>query len=244
MRNLNLNNSYYETLDENFKEALNLIDKQLSHAELIAMLRNGNIPQKQLAALRLETVTSKEDAKTLLNNLTGQDGKIREAVSLKIHELASESKFQTYFLSQDKEMLTEYFLAAIIDINGNICRNILDTLRYFKHDKDFSNLFVSKLIKLIHNLFNKINEFDLKDGKYKINKEIFKLYWCLEAVNLYYDIIALSDLKSIIMVTKNINEYTIREKTAKILSNNFQDKDLISAREELKNDTNYYVRRF
>jgi hypothetical protein len=46
------------------------------------------------------------------------------------------------------------------------------------------------------------------------------------------------------MKTKNIGEYTIREKTAKILTNNFEDKDLSQIKAELKNDSNYYVRRF
>ena len=44
--------------------------------------------------------------------------------------------------------------------------------------------------------------------------------------------------------TKDIDEYTIREKTAKILSLNFDDPDLNQIRNKLKNDKNYYVRRF
>ena len=78
---LNLNNTYYETLDENFKEALKLIERNFSHSELINLLKNGNIPQKQIAALKLDTINSQEEAAILLKNLTGQDGKIREAVS-------------------------------------------------------------------------------------------------------------------------------------------------------------------
>lgn len=230
-------------MDENFKEALNLIDRNFTHTELIEMLKNGNIPQKQLAALRLETITSNDDAAVIINNLVGQDGKIREAVSLKIKELTENETFKSYFLSLDEEFLTDYFLAAIIDINGNICRNILDALVYFKTNEKFSSLFIEKLINLIFKLLDKINEFDFKDGKYKVNKEVFKLYWCLEAVNLYHDRIPIKDIKAIIKITKGIGEYTIREKTAKILANNFNDTELISAREELKHDINYYVRR-
>ena len=47
-----------------------------------------------------------------------------------------------------------------------------------------------------------------------------------------------------IMYPKNINEYTIREKTAKILSKNFNDEEMSKMRAELKSDKNYYVRRF
>lgn len=244
MRNLNLNNSYYETLDENFNEALKLVDKPLSHEELIYMLQSGNIPQKQLAALRLETLKSKEDAETLLNNLVGQDGKIREAVSLKIMEFSSVEEYKDLFLLIDENKFSDYILAAIIDINGNICRNILNALDVFKYNKNFSEKFIQKLLGLISTLLDKIEEFDLTDGKYKINKEIFKLYWCLEAVNLFYNQISLENIKAIIKITKDINEYTIREKTAKILSHEFEDKYLLEVKEALKKDKNYYVRRF
>lgn len=44
--------------------------------------------------------------------------------------------------------------------------------------------------------------------------------------------------------TKDIQEYTIREKAAKILTRNFSDPELLKAKEALKNDSNYYVRRF
>ena len=243
MRNLNLNNTYYETRDKNFNEALKLLEKEFSHSELILMLKTGNIPQKQFAALQINTITSKEDAMTLLKNLTGQDGKVREAVSLKIKELVSNTDYFIFFNSIDVNELSEIFLAAIIDIIGNICRNILDTVVYFRDNDNFINLFTEKLINLIFTLLDKVKDFDLQDGKYKINKELFKLYWCLEAVNIYYDKISPDILKKIVNITKSVEEYTIREKTAKILSNPTDDEDLLKIKSELKNDKNYYVRR-
>ena len=53
----------------------------------------------------------------------------------------------------------------------------------------------------------------------------------------------LSLLKRILDETKNVRDYTIREKTAKVLSklSNKENFSVISA--ELKNDENYYVRR-
>ena len=241
--NLDLNNDYYQTLDKNFKEALNLIDKELSHNELIEFLKSGNIPQKQLGALRLNKLENSDEAEILLNNLVGQDGKIRETVSMKIKELLNNETYKSYFNSIDINVLSDYFLAAIIDINGNICRNVLDSLGYFKQNSDFLNMFIPKLINLINDLTDKINNFDVKDGKYKVNKELFKLYWCLEAVNILYDKFSVHDLKKIIIQTKDIEEYTIREKVAKILLNETDDNELILIREELKSDTNYYVRR-
>jgi hypothetical protein len=100
------------------------------------------------------------------------------------------------------------------------------------------------LTNLIFELIDIIKDFDFQDGKYKVNKEVFKLYWCLEALNVYYNKIPVLTLKKILLQTKNIEEYTIREKTAKILSNKISDETLMAAREELKNDKNYYVRRF
>ena len=239
-----MNNHYCDTLDENFASALNLLEGNFSHRDLILMLVSGNIPEKQFAALSLEKLDSVDDANILISNLIGQDGKIREAVSIKIKEFLNNENSRIYFYSLDSDLLADYFIKSIIDINGNICRNILDALEIIKENKNFSDIFIPKLIELIFNLINKINEFDYRDGKYKVNKEVFKLYWCLEALNIFYDKIPVETLKNILKITKDIDEYTIREKTAKILSNNICDELLNKIKKELKNDTNYYVRRY
>ncbi len=239
-----MKNTYYETLDKNFNEALNLLEGNFSHNELISMLENGNIPQKQFAALQISTLNSKEEALSLLHNLVGQDGKIREAVSLKIRELTANSDYFELFNMIDMKELSDYFFDAIIDINGNICRNILDVLPLFKNNNEFTKFFTNKLVNEIFKLLDVIKDFDIQDGKYKINKEIFKLYWELEAVNIFYDKIDRETLKRIIRTTSTTDEYTIREKTAKILSNPLIDEDLLQIKSGLKNDKNYYVRRF
>ena len=51
-------------------------------------------------------------------------------------------------------------------------------------------------------------------------------------------------MKQIILRSKDVQEYTIREKAAKILTHNFEDTELKQAKSELQNDRNYYVRRF
>ena len=236
-----MNNSYYETLDENFNQALNLYEKNYSHEELIELLKNGNIVQKQIAALRLEKVSSKDDAEVILSNLTGQDGKIREAVSLRLNEFMSNPNYLSFF---DGAKNHQIFLDAVIDINANICRNVISAIKNLKNDSDFCEIFCSNLVKMTIKLLDIIEKFDFMEGKYKVNKEVFKLYWCLETIYEFYDRIHFEDLKGIILRAKNIQEYTIREKTAKILSRGFEDSDLQNARQELKNDNNYYVRRF
>lgn len=77
-----------------------------------------------------------------------------------------------------------------------------------------------------------------------MNKEVFKLYWCLETIYNFYNQIDFQELKRILLTAKNIEEYTIREKVAKILSLGFEDAELQQARTELKQDKNYYVRRY
>lgn len=236
-----MNNSYYETLDENFAQALNLYERDYTHEELISLLKNGNIVQKQIAALRLDNITSVEDADVLIDNLTGQDGKIREAVSMRICEFMADERYLKFFQSNKSY---DVFLDAIIDINANICRNIILAISNLKSDEDFCEKFCTKLVEMTLNLLNEISKFDFQQGKYKVNKEVFKLYWCLETVFVFFDKIDFSKLKQIILMAKDIEEYTIREKAAKILTQKFDDEDLALAKEQLKNDSNYYVRRY
>lgn len=237
----NLNNSYYETLDENFKQALNLCENNYSHSELLELLQSGNIVQKQLSALKLETINSQNEAQILVSNLVGQDGKIREAVSLRLNEFMSNPKTLGYFETPENYQI---FLAAIIDINGNICRNVIGAISHLKNNENFCNQFCQELVILTKDLLGKIEKDDFFEGKYKVNKEVFKLYWCLETIYVFWDKIKFEDLKEIILRTKDIQEYTIREKAAKILTRNFSDPELLKAKEVLKNDSNYYVRRF
>lgn len=236
-----MNNSYYKTLDENFEQALNLYESNYSHEQLLDLLKSGNIVQKQISALRLDTITSDSDAKILVSNLVGQDGKVREAVSLRLNEFMSDPNLICFFQSPENYNI---FLLAIIDINANICRNVISAVSNLKNNDTFCKIFGTNLVKLTLELLDKVEEFNFQDGKYKVNKEVFKLYWCLETIYEFYEKIEFSDLKTIILRSKNINEYTIREKAAKILSRGFTDRDLLLAQSELKNDPNYYVRRF
>ncbi len=233
-----MNNSYYETLDENFTQALKLYEGDYTHDELIELLKTGNIVQKQIAAIRLDGVNNTADASVLLDNLTGQDGKVREVVSMKICEFMSSASLE-YFRQPE---FYPIFLDAVIDINANICRNVICAISNLKNDDDFCKIFCARLSELTLNLLAAIEKFDFQEGKYKVNKEVFKLYWCLETVYEFYDKLDFACLKDIIMRAAKIPEYTIREKAAKILTHNFDDNELLSVRNLLKNDENYYVR--
>ncbi len=241
LKEYNLNNTYYQTLDENFNKAIELYENSIPHEELISLLENGNIVQKQIATLKLDTINSEQDTRILISNLVGQDGKIREAVSFKLQEFMQNQSVHKFFLQKS---YADIFLEAIIDINGNICRNTISAICNLRPYPEFTDYFCQKLTTQTLHLISKVEQFDFQDGKYKVNKEVFKLYWCLETISRFTNYINPDILKEILKQTKNIGEYTIREKTAKILSKIVCDSELAQIKQELKQDKNYYVRRF
>ena len=232
-----MNTGFYKDLDTNFEQACEMIDKDFSHEELINLLKNGNIPQKQIAALELDGVYCQNDAETLINNLTGCDGKIREAAALRISKLLNEApETINYF-----KIYPEIFADASIDINGNICRLVTDCVSILRKESDFSKVYTEKILHFIDSAFEELDKFIYKDKKYLINKQLFKLYWCLEDLRLFIDIIDNEKLFEILSKSCDISEYTVREKAAKILKI-IDDKNFSPLREKLLRDENYYVR--
>lgn len=225
------------SFDENFNLAANLCEQNYDYQRLIRFLENGNVMEKQLAALEIQGIKSKTDAMILVSNLTQQDGKIREAVAFKINQLIRNDNFADFFNS---EKVFEILFEGLMDINGNICRLICEIC-------DFNNPFTKYLAK---NLPQKIGEILIKiealsadEKQYKISKRNFQLYWSLEA--LYYCIneVNISEIKGFLLQTGEFEDYTIREKTAKILAK-VTDSKLDNLKENLKHDDNYYVRRY
>lgn len=227
-----LNDKYIE----DFNSALDIYEKYYSHESLIELIKNGSIAQKQAAVLKLETLTNQSDADVLMQNLTGCDGKIREAISFRLQEFIR--KNPEYFFNYD-----DIFLEAIIDINGNICRNIISSLKFLTQNSEFCIRFCEKLCEKTIPLTEKIKDFDIQEGKYKINKEVFKLYWYLETIYHMSEFVDKTQLLKILNETKLIQDYTIREKSAKILSIIAKDEHFAKIKQALQNDENYYVRR-
>lgn len=206
------------------------------YEELINLLLSGNIKEKHFAVLELEEIHSQEDAKVLVSNLVRQDGKIREAVAFKINELINKSEFSVFFLSED---VFEILFQGILDINGNVCRNIVNLVG----NNEFGDYVCKILPEIINKTLEKIEELESNEKQYKISKRNFQLYWCLEALYNIIENIEFEKIKNIIFKTAKFQDYTIREKTAKILTklNNPEVKEL---KETLKNDGNYYVKRY
>ena len=233
---INLNTGFYKDLDTNFEQALEMSDKKFSHIELIDMLKFGNIPEKQIAALKLERLDSQDEANILVSNLTGCDGKIREAVALKIKNLVLENSGYIKYFNQ-----AEAFADASIDINGNICRLVIDSVEILKKSEDFSKRYIARILKFTNEAFKELDSFIFRDKKYVINKQLFKLYWCLEALKHFAKDLQLESLKPILERACIEQEYTIREKVAQIIML-LDDEHLQDLKFKLQNDENYYVR--
>jgi hypothetical protein len=230
-----------ENLNYNLQRVMEIYENA-SHDELVAMLGGGDrgkcignscnaagysdILQKQISALALDEIRNADEARIFVSNLVGTDGKVREAVSFRLVE----------FIEAAPELFAphhEIFLKAIIDINGNVCRNVIQALHAMP--PEFMARFCTGLIEMTLEILQNIY------GKgYEFNKEVFKLYWCLEAIHEFCADVPVE----VVIKASEISEYTIREKIAKILTRDFDNPELLKIKQELKNDPNYYVQRF
>ena len=232
-----LNIGFYKDLDTNFTQALEMSERNFSHEELIELLKNGNIPQKQIAALVLDYIADVKEADILISNLTGCDGKIREAVALKINSLLLDNEDNKNYFTQ-----ADVFADASIDINANICRLVIDSVNLLKDNKLFLNIYQERILQFIQEAFGELDKFIFRDKKYVINKQLFKLYWALEAMKVFAENVPREILYSILDRASQEREYTIREKAAQIIKK-LQIKDLEAIVKRLTTDENYYVRK-
>jgi HEAT repeat protein len=132
--------------------------------------------------------------------------------------------------------------AASIDINSNICRLVIDSVSIIKtFDENFSRIYLQKILSFLYSAYEELDKFIFRDKKYVINKQLFKLYWCLESLKLFVNKIDNNTLFKVLNRAVNEKEYTIREKVAQILIL-IKDDEFIELKEKLKCDENYYVR--
>ena len=230
----NMDKDLNTSFDENFEYACELSEKEFSHEELLYMLESENVAERQIAALKFDRVTSEADALALINSLTGCDGKIREAAALRINQIiVSDMASRKYF------NFPHVFADATIDINANICRLVVDSVKLLQKEENFSHLYVQKILDFTNNAFEELDKFIFRDKKYVINKQLFKLYWCLETLQNFYEIVDENVLRQILEKCILQKEYTIREKAAQIIKLSGKYTEFYNV---LKNDENYYVR--
>ncbi len=225
--------SYREEKISDFDGCCKFFESDLSQDELYDRLKHGTIVEKQLSCVRIESCGNAEQAEILMNNLTGIDGKVRETVSFKLKTFVAARP--ELFLRQD---FYDIFLDAIIDINGNICRNIICALEPLTDNSRFCEYFIENVIQRALAVTGTIENFEYKDRKYVTNKEVFKLYWYLEVLSIFNELPA-EKLFALLERTAKIEEYTIREKTARLLSK--LPPYLAEKLDGLNFDNNFYV---
>ena len=218
----------------NFDKAFDFFAIDMSHDDLYEFLKNGDLIQKQLACVKISSINNQAEAKILMENLTGIDGKVREAVSFKLRQFLSNSAE----LFRNEEFY-KIFLDSIIDINGNICRNILDALVHLVQYPDFCEYFIREILSRMVEVLTTIESFNYKDKKYVTNKEVFKLYWYLETLAIFPSVPA-EKLLPLLIRASEIQEYTIREKIAQLFK--FLPKNEQTQLEKILSDKNFYVK--
>lgn len=232
-----MNSNYEKTLDENFDKALTLCSNDYSHSELINFLKSGSIPEKQYAALMLDSLNSDKDAEIFLSNMINCDGKIREAAAQKFLEFVTVQQYREYFSNYPKTLAK-----ATIDINANISRMIIEGLSLMADNNEFGYKYAEILSEYIDEAFNGLDKIVFRDKKYTINKQLFKLYWSLEGLLNYSKYLSEERLKQILSRTLEESEYTVREKAAQIIIK--QTSPIFDKlKQEILSDNNYYVTR-
>lgn len=232
-----MSSNYEETLDKNFDKALELCFNEYSYSELIEFLKSGNIPEKQFSAIELSELKNEQDAEIFISNLINCDGKIREAVAQKFSEFVEIEEYREYF-----SKFPLIFAQSTIDINANISRMVIDGLALMKNYENFAKTYAEKLVEYTEEAFDGLSKIVFRDKKYTINKQLFKLYWCLEGLNNYFNYIESDKLGYILEQSVKQTEYTIREKVAQLLSNDNLAEKYPNIVNILKEDDNYYVR--
>lgn len=104
---------------------------------------------------------------------------------------------------------------------------------------NFVSEYVNFILTFTVQALDELDKFIFRDKKYVINKQLFKLYWCLEALRFFYEMVDTQTMLSILKRSAFQSEYTVREKAAQIsiLSENFN-----SIQTMLRKDDNYYVK--
>lgn len=235
-----------EQIIKNIEMACALCERDFSHEQITEILKGSNDIEKQICLLKLETLKTPEEADLLVFHLTNQHGIIREVCASKINELIRDSKLTRFFQT---EKIFDTILNAIIDMNPNICRQIIEILPYIKNKDSFFEKLYERAIEVIQDA----STMNIRNKGYIYSKKVFKIFWYLEAVSTlgYFEKNQEKKLSELLLKAAAFKDYTIREKAAKILSQiivenkSLEDSSELSQLEiVLSEDENYFVRRF
>ena len=223
------------------KEELLNFNTDYSHNEIIENLKsNSEDFIKIFSIINLEKTENIDEVELLFKHLTDHPTPIREAIALKLEEIYDENFFNNF--------IKEQFLKAIIDINPNVCRamcNIISRSEFLKE------ILLNELLFKTINLLKEIKENNKELGNFyedaqKVrknhakNKKLFSLYWYLEVLSICTERKSNSEVLEIVKEVIKFNDYTIREKAAKILSG--IENAPIDLLKLAKIDQNFYVK--
>lgn len=212
----------------------NELEITFSYNKIFEILSGCDNTLKAFAVLELEEVHCEKDFELLIKHLTNCDGRLREIVSSKLVELGYVPWLEGHIPT---------LIDALCDVNPNVARNIVELLAIAQ--PDLAEPFSEPLLARIEDILMTIEK-NSKPKKWRTQKNhvltkiIFHLYWCLEALALCLDIAIRGRLIKILNITGDFVDYTIREKTAKILAKmQNPPEDLLS---KMQNDDNFYVK--
>ncbi len=236
----NMQNQIVTDTEAEIERAADFCEKTYTREEVFDILNidSSKFPQtdieKQICILKLDSILSQQEADILIFHLTNHAALIREACAHKVNEFMKEESYAAFFQTRT---ILDSLLKAVNDINPNICRMIIEVLPYI-NEKEY---FLENLYHRIDYVFEELEK--LKRSNW-YTKKLFNLYWCLEALAV---IKAPADarLEKVLEKTSVFRDYTIREKTAMVLSYLSETSPVLERiKENLKNDDNFYVKRY
>lgn len=214
---------------------------EYSKEDIMRILAENNDEIKLIPIINVKSIDTANELKLILSHLTGKDGRIREAVSF----ILSENP-ECMSLVQD-EKINQIIVQGLMDINPNVARNIINLI---EKNKPYKKIIESQVIKKTEKVLEELSKYIKNDSPYKENKEksqknhaknklTFNLYWLLSTIAIL-DVNNIKNLEKILTKTSAFLDYTIREKTALILSKmNNPPKELL---QKLQQDENIYVK--
>lgn len=227
--------------NEDFLVVQNAIN--MTEDEAYKALLGENEKIKPYALLNIEKITNKAQTDLILSHLTGRDNPIREACAFLLKETCP-----LEFFSDEKSV--EILLNSICDINPNVCRFVIEMI---SSNEDFNIKLLPPLLARINALLVEFSIYEKEFGAYlnnkmkdhknhAKNKKLFNLYWLMEALlNIPFEKTDFQEeIVKILEKTVNFLDYTIREKTAKILVKIKNPPNELL--QKLKNDENFYVK--
>lgn len=189
-----------------------------------------NIFDDIFSIINIDKISSKEEFDCFLSKLINHPTPLREAVAYKLEDIFSDD-----FL--DKNTIN-IILLSITDINPNVSRSVCSVIqKSTKLQKELEPLIISK----IEDILNQIpkNQTEKNSKSHAKNKLVFSLYWLMEALFYCISNNYAQKILNILQLTVLFSDYTIREKTAQLLTK--IEKTDVELTNKIKNDKNFYV---